>query len=118
MLHIVFSKSALVFYLFVLLTEFITKHGIRETEVKGKSYVLPWADLCGLCALVYIIVYSLNSVWWAFIALIVAYVIIFRIVNFIIVRKLIRPPYLLLIAKRAKLLMIPLIIVMFALIRK
>lgn len=118
MLSVILSKSALIFYLFVILTEFATKRGIRETETTGKSFILSLADLCGICSLIFLVFYSMYTVWWAFILLLIVYVLIYRIVRFFISLAFINKKYIYIISVQSRYLLIPLIILMFVLVKK
>ncbi|MEO5892284.1 MAG: hypothetical protein ABIQ31_18700 [Ferruginibacter sp.] len=118
MLGIVFSKAALLFYLFIIVTEFTTKYGVQEAGVKGKSRILSLADLCGLCGFIFLIFYSINTVWWAFIALLGAYVVIYRLLKLVIFFRLINKKYIYLISTGSRYILIPLIILMFILVKK
>ena len=118
MLSFVYSKAALLFYLFVLVTEFATKYGIQENAIRGKSYILSLADICGICSLIFIIYFSVNTVWWAFIFLMIGYVIIYKFFNSLILLLLCDKKYLYVISKNSRYFLIPLFILMFVFVKR
>ena len=118
MYSFIYSKSALLFYLFVLLTEFATKRGLKQIEETGKTSMLPLADLCGFCSFIYIILFSIYTVWWASILLVVCYLLIFQLFRLVISLSFINKKYIYLISNGSKFFLIPVSILMFVLINK
>lgn len=118
MLSLIYSKASLLFYLFVLVTEFTTKYGIQETVIKGKSYILSLADICGICSFIFIIYFSMNTVWWAFIFLILGYVLIYKFFNALLLLLFGNKKYLYAISKNSRYFLIPIFLLMFILVKR
>lgn len=119
MFSIVFSKSALLFFLFVLLTELLTKFGLKETAIKGNSvYALPIADLCGVCSFLFLVFYSYETVWWASLVLLAGYLLIYQLVKLLVTLALIKKQYIYVVNGASKYLIIPVAILMFVLVNR
>jgi hypothetical protein len=118
MLNIIFSKAAFAFYLFVILTELATRYGIKQTTNNGYSKVLPLADLCGLAAISFMVYYSYQTNWYAFILLLLCYVTIYMMLNFIISIFIVNKKALYNFSSKAGYLLIPVAALMFLLVNK
>lgn len=116
MVDILFSKSAILYYFIILLIEFTTRYGIYETEIKGESHFLPFADFCGLCAFSFLIYFSFTTVWWAFMGLIAINVLCYKILRLLLKYSFYNKA--LKLSTHFRFVLIPLIILMFALVKK
>jgi hypothetical protein len=81
MLSILFTKSTISYYLLMFLCEHLTRYGIKESCNNGRSELLTFVKLSSLCGVIFLIYYSYNTRWWAFVALLAMNVLIFVVTN-------------------------------------
>lgn len=79
--QLIYSKEAVVFYLFILITERLTKYALSVNRIKGNSTMLRLADTLGLIAIIYLVYICYIKFWWSFIPLMFAYIIIYVILK-------------------------------------
>ena len=118
MTGIIFSKSAVLFYLFGLLTELTTKYRRTTAEKKESNLIMPWAELCGTSCLVFLVFYSVETVWWAFIALVIGYILILKLLHLAVPLNSDRKKYLVAINYPSRIILLAVIILMFALVNR
>ena len=118
MLSVAFSNAALLFYIFVILTEFITRYGIQETIQKGQSKILPIADTGGVIAFIFLLYYSFSTVWWAFIVLLLFNFLFYRVVRMVITLVALNKKFHYSVISRLRYMLIPLVLLMFILVKK
>lgn len=117
MFQLVFSKAAFLFYLFVILTELATRHGIRQAALQGRSTAFPLADVCGLFIISFMLYYSYHTAWYSFLLLLAVYLAIFIIMRRLLTVVITNKKQFSLFTKSARFLLVPVVILMFFLVK-
>lgn len=87
MVHILFNKSTLFFYVLVLVSQYLTKAGLVELARKNRTNYILIANIFNCIAVFYVFYYSYKTTWWAFIGLINVAIILISLLNYLIIKQ-------------------------------
>lgn len=94
MIDILFSKAALCYYTLGIFTGYHQKLGkqIVKHEDRANIYTLLW-NIATVAGIIFLVYYSYKTKWWAFIGLVILNIFAYVIVEFLVTKISMNPPY-------------------------